>query len=204
MFRFNESYKKLFPVDKYLQGPKVEEQRKLIEERFDINDENFQQFLGSIDDQHIEERMVKDTPHPTDANRSLVKDAQTRLENYFNRKAKQTGIEGIWNSREVAGIKKSLREEYFPRPKAAPKEGSDDTKAEEKFEPFFEGEGKQDDSAPASSTDSAYTSGSNSSSGQQHKKKQQQHSGKGGQQQRQDNKGVKKPFQSDLPFYAGQ
>lgn len=116
MFGFNESYKKKFPIDKYVQGPKIEEQRRLIETRFDLQDHDFQQFLGGIDDKNLEQNLVKDTPHPTDSNRSLVKDAQIRLENYFSRKGKQTGIEGLWNSREVAGIKKALREEYFPKP----------------------------------------------------------------------------------------
>lgn len=40
-------------------------------------------------------------------------------------------------------IKKSLREEYFPRPKkeeVVDAEKLEDTKAVEKFEPFYEGE----------------------------------------------------------------
>lgn len=43
----------------------------------------------------------------------------------------------MWNTREVAMIKKQLREEYFPKPK---KEEAADTKKEEKFEPFYENE----------------------------------------------------------------
>lgn len=46
----------------------------------------------------------------------------------------------------MAGIKKHLREEYFPKPKKvdatslADDDVVADTKVEEKFEPFYEGE----------------------------------------------------------------
>ena len=66
-----------------------------------------------------------------------------RLEKYFARKERQTGI-NMWNTNEVAGIKSALREEYFPRPKRV--EPAPDTKVDEKFEPFFEGEGKEESS----------------------------------------------------------
>jgi len=41
----------------------------------------------------------------------------------------------------VAGIRRNLYDEYFPKPKPA-KAAADDTKVEEKFEPYFEGEEK--------------------------------------------------------------
>lgn len=58
-------------------------------------------------------------------------------------KEKRTGIEGLFNTREVGGIGKAIREEYYPRPKKIEKEIPEDAKQEEKFEPFYEGEGKQ-------------------------------------------------------------
>ena len=61
------------------------------------------------------------------------------MEKYLARKEKQTGI-SQWNTAEVAGIKKSIRDEYFPKPKRVVPV---DTKVDEKFEPFFEGEGKE-------------------------------------------------------------
>jgi hypothetical protein len=60
---------------------------------------------------------LKDTPHPTDKSRSLLKDTEIRLENYFKRKEKATDLP-MWNSREVAGIRRALKDEYFPKPKA--------------------------------------------------------------------------------------
>jgi hypothetical protein len=95
-----------------------------------------------------------DKQHPTDKSRSLIKDAQSRLEGYFTKKERQTGHE-IWNSAEVAGIRKTLRDEYFPKPvkKAPTEEGEEvDTKVEEKFEPFYEGESNS--SAPVSEASS--------------------------------------------------
>lgn len=56
-------------------------------------------------------------------------------------KERKTGIEGIFNTREVGGITKSIREEYFPKPKKEEKPAADAVQ-EEKFEPFYEGEGK--------------------------------------------------------------
>lgn len=113
-------------------------------------DQNFVKLLNSIDMDKYEQNGFVDKQHPTDKNRSVIKDAQSRLETYFARKERQTGQE-IWHTGEVAGIRKQIRDEYFPRPKKPTSEEGEevtDTKAEEKFEPFYEGEGK--DSAPAS------------------------------------------------------
>lgn len=99
-------------------------------------------------------QVTKDTPHPTDKSRSLVKDAQHRLENYLKRKEQQTGRD-IWSTKEVAGIKKNLREEYFPKKSKAPvTEAPADTKVGEKFEPFYENESAGgSEPAPAQSSD---------------------------------------------------
>lgn len=72
----------------------------------------------------------------------MLKDTEQRLKAYFNRREKY-GKGESWNTRDVALIKKSLREEYFPRPKKeeiVDPEKLEDTKVAEKFEPFFEGE----------------------------------------------------------------
>ena len=53
-------------------------------------------------------------------------------------KERKTGIEGIFNTREVGGITKSIREEYFPKPKKEEKPAADAVQ-EEMFEPFYEG-----------------------------------------------------------------
>jgi hypothetical protein len=71
----------------------------------------------------------------------LIKDAQNRLENYLKRKEKQTG-QHFFNTKEVAGIRRNLLDEYFPKPKPVEVK-SDDTKVGEKFEPYFEGEEKE-------------------------------------------------------------
>ena len=105
----------------------------------------------------------ENVPHPTDPSRSLVKDANRRLENYFKRKESQVldpEHPVQWSTKDVAYINKSLREEYYPKPKEPV---AADTKAEEKFEPFFEGE-KADtpasESAPAESNTSNPTKSS--------------------------------------------
>jgi hypothetical protein len=58
----------------------------------------------------------------------------------LKRKEKQTG-QPFFNTKEVAGIRRNLYDEYFPKAKPA-KAAADDTKVEEKFEPYFEGEEK--------------------------------------------------------------
>ena len=37
VFGFNESYKKKYPIDKYVKMPTIEEQRRLVQERSDIH-----------------------------------------------------------------------------------------------------------------------------------------------------------------------
>ncbi len=90
-----------------------------------------------------QESDLVDKEHSTDKNRSYIKDQRQRVEAYMRNKEKRTGIEGLFNTREVAGIGKAIRDEYFPRPKKVEKEVPEDVKQEEKFEPFYEGEGKQ-------------------------------------------------------------
>jgi hypothetical protein len=64
-------------------------------------------------------------------------------------KEKKTGMEGVFTTSEVAGIETALREEYFPKPKKVVKE-DDDSKQDEKFEPFYQGEGKDEVHAASS------------------------------------------------------
>lgn len=70
----------------------------MLRDRADIHalpeeskDLDFQQYLERVDDDRAEHESVKDTPHPTEKGRSLVKDSQQRLQNYLNRKEKITG-----------------------------------------------------------------------------------------------------------------
>jgi hypothetical protein len=105
----------------------------------DSKDHSFHRFVENLDFER--ENVVKDTPHPTEKGRSINKDTQQRMDNYLKNKERKTGVEGLFNTREVAGIGKSIREEYFPKPKK--EEVPADAKQEEKFEPFYEGEGKQ-------------------------------------------------------------
>ena len=63
------------------------------------------------------ENSVKDVNHPTEKGRSIVKDTQQRMDNYLKNKERKTAVEGLFNTREVAGINKSIRDEYFPKPK---------------------------------------------------------------------------------------
>ena len=119
----------------------------------DSNDQVFQKFLSNLDVERAE--LQADVPHPTEKGRTLIKDTQYKLENYMKKKEKQTGLP-LWNTKEVAGIKKSLRDEYGIKPERRPSSPvpvsadavSKDTKTEEKFEPFYEGEG----GAPTSDT----------------------------------------------------
>jgi hypothetical protein len=71
-----------------------------------------------------------------------MKDVIQKTEAYLKNKEKKTGIKGLYNTKEVAGIVTGIREEYYPKPKKD-KQIPEDAKQEEKFEPFYEGEGKQ-------------------------------------------------------------
>ena len=123
--------------------PKIEAQRRFFEERADIHplpeeskDQDFQEFLQSIDIERAQ--TIKDKPHPTDKGRTLLKDAEQRIEGYLKKKEKATGYQ-IFDIEEVANINKSLREEYMGKP-IKKKVIISDTKDEEKFEPFYNGE----------------------------------------------------------------
>lgn len=73
---------------------------------------------------------IVDIQHPTDKNRTLLKDSKERIENYLRRKEKQTGHK-LWDTSEVSLIRMQLRDEYFPKPvKREPK--ADDTYADTK------------------------------------------------------------------------
>ena len=99
------------------------------------------EFMTNIDMEKAQYEIMQDQPHPTDKNRSLLKDAQQRLDSYVAKKERQTNIPGLYNTGEIAGIAKRLREEYYPKPVVKKPEDEEDTKAEEKFEPFYQGEG---------------------------------------------------------------
>lgn len=121
----------------------------------DLKTQYFAEYMKSIDTER--ENMFKDVAHPTDKNRTFLKDIEQRMENYSQRKQKVMGVDYM-NSREVGFIGSKLKDEYFPKPKkevAAPV----DAKEEDKFEPFYEGEtaGSADSAAsdPAPSTESA-------------------------------------------------
>ena len=60
------------------------------------------------------------------------------MDNYYKRKQKVTGM-NVVSSRETGYIRSKLKDEYFPKPKK--EEIPADAKQEEKFEPFYEGEG---------------------------------------------------------------
>lgn len=143
VFGFNDSYKKKYPIDKYQKLPQIEAESRFLAQRADLygdprdaKDSSFEQFVENLDNER--ENAIKDVPHPTEKGRTIVKDTQQRIENYTKNKERKTGIEGLFNTREVAGITKSIREEYFPKPKK--EEVPADAKQEEKFEPFYEGE----------------------------------------------------------------
>lgn len=163
LFQVNESLSRRFPINKYVLGPSIEERKELLEERSGINGQDLEKVVESFDT--VYNQMYEDVAHPTDASRTLVKDAQRRIETYFKRREKTADENDhlpLWSTYDIAGIKKSIREEYFPKPKEeVPVENADsDTKLEEKFEPFFEGEtAGSSDPAPAS-TDSAPSSDS--------------------------------------------
>ena len=95
------------------------------------------EFMTNIDMEKAQYEIMQDQPHPTDKNRSLLKDAQQRLDSYVAKKERQTNIPGLYNTGEIAGIAKRLREEYYPKPVVKKPEDEEDTKAEEKFEPFY-------------------------------------------------------------------
>jgi hypothetical protein len=80
----------------------------------DIQKEHFNQFIESLDSERM--NAFKDKVHPQDKNRSLLKDIETRMENYSKRKQKITG-QNLINSREVGYIRSKLRDEYYPKPK---------------------------------------------------------------------------------------
>jgi hypothetical protein len=45
--------------------------------------------IGNLDTEHImQNELFEDMPHPTDSNRTLLKDSQSRLESYFAKKEK--------------------------------------------------------------------------------------------------------------------
>jgi hypothetical protein len=95
VFGFNESFKKRFPVDKYLHAPGLRAQRQLVEDRTDLNpldsesrDQQLNDILQHLDSENMEYDMVKDRTHPADKNRTLLKEAQTTLETYLARKKK--------------------------------------------------------------------------------------------------------------------
>ena len=124
----------------------------------DAKDQGIYNLIENLDiDQ---ENYLQDKQHPADKNRSYIKDQHQKVEPYMKNKEKRTGIEGLFNTREVGGIIKSVRDEYYPKPKKEEKkiEDLDDVKQDEKFEPFYEGDGgKQqtiEDVVPESSSDS--------------------------------------------------
>ena len=148
VFGFNDSFKKKYPIDKYQKLPKIQAEQRFLESRSDIygfpGDAKDPQLYDLIQNTDVDQESdLVDKEHPTDKNRSYIKDQRQRVEAYMRNKEKRTGIEGLFNTREVAGIGKAIRDEYFPRPKKVEKEVPEDAKQEEKFEPFYEGEGKQ-------------------------------------------------------------
>lgn len=102
----------------------------------DLQQKHFNDYIESLDVERSQ--TVKDKQHPTDKSRSYIKDIETRMENYAKRKQKLTGL-NIVNSKEAGYIRSKLKEEYFPKPKKV-EDPAADAKAEEKFEPFYEGE----------------------------------------------------------------
>ncbi len=148
IFGFNDSYKRKYPIDKYQKLPELEAKKRLMEERsiYSLDSfkgegkEYYQQFLESLDLDRAEQ--FKDVQHPTDKSRSLMKDIESRMENYESRKRKTTGFDVI-DTRDIGHIRTQLREEYFPKPKKVetiPGDAVADVKQDEKFEPFYENE----------------------------------------------------------------
>ena len=95
IFGFNDSYKRKYPVDKYLQLPAIESQLRLMQERQVFGVDSFnahgdaqkQLFNEFIEGQDLERAQIyKDKTHPTEKSRSLLKDIETRMENYTKRK----------------------------------------------------------------------------------------------------------------------
>jgi hypothetical protein len=129
----------------------------------DSKDQGIYNLIENLD--MDQENYLNDKQHPSDKNRSYMKDQHNRIEAYMKNKEKKTGIEGLFNTREVGGIFKSVRDEYFPKPKKEEKKAADDledVKQDEKFEPFYEGDngGKQqtiEDVVPDSSADTSST-----------------------------------------------
>lgn len=142
VFGYNDSLKARYPVSRFLQAPLYEAKKHYINEESGLNerkldkreDSLFARYMQSLD--HSQEALPSDTPHPSDPNRSLLKDLQTRFDAYTKQREKRTGMP-LYNTKDLAIIKRTLMEEYFPKPSKAPKQ---DTKKEEKFEPFYEGE----------------------------------------------------------------
>lgn len=166
VFGFNDSYKKKYPIDKYQKLPKIEAEQRFLAERSDIygfpGDAKDQGLYNLIENLDIDqENYLQDKQNPADKNRSYFKDQQQKVEAYMKNKEKRTGIEGLFNTREVGGIIKSIREEYYPKPKKEEKKTDDldDVKQDEKFEPFYDGEGgKQqtiEDVVPNSTADTS-------------------------------------------------
>jgi hypothetical protein len=122
IFGFNDSYKRKYPIDKYQKLPELEAKKRLMEERSMFSLDSFkgegkeysQQFLESLDVDRAEQ--FKDVHHPTDKGRTLLKDIESRMENYEARKRKTTGFDVI-DTRDVGHMRTQLREEYFPKPK---------------------------------------------------------------------------------------
>lgn len=151
VFGFNDSYKKKYPINKYQKLPKIEAERRFIEESSDLystmatdsKDPRFVEFLDNFDMTRLGEGL-KDTPHPTEKGRSYLKDTQNRIDRYMQAKERKTGVKGIYNTGELAGATQPIEDEYFPKPKEVVTETDpEDAKQDEKFEPFYEGEGKE-------------------------------------------------------------
>lgn len=163
VFGYNESLKRKYPVDKYQKLPGIEAKRRLMQERSDITpfgidskDDMIQKLIEGLDFDNTATQV--DKTHPTDKNRSYLKDAEQAVENYLKRKEKASGI-AMWNTRELNLIRQKLKDEYFPKPKevvaaATPAPAGEDAKQEDKFEPFYEGESAAA-SESASQTDSS-------------------------------------------------
>lgn len=58
------------------------------------------------------------------------------------------------NSREVGYIRYKLKEEYYPKPKKEEDPAAADAKQEDKFEPFYEGDGNPSSNEPSSDSTS--------------------------------------------------
>lgn len=86
-----------------------------------------------------------DTPHPTDPNKSFLKDLEGKIDNYTYRKNRKINPDEHYptmNVNDVNMIQRFLKQEYFPKPVAKhlddDAEAVEDTKATEKFEPDYE------------------------------------------------------------------